>query len=43
MDTVSPQPNVPASPARTDFSPVFWLLVVLTGAGAGLAAGLLDR
>ena len=43
MTQTSAQPNVLAAPPRTDFSPAFWLLVALTGAGSGLAAGLLMK
>lgn len=38
---LSPQPNVSAAPRATGFPARFWLLVVLTGIGTGLAAGLL--
>ncbi len=38
---VSPQPNVLAAPRHSGFPPAFWGLVVLTGLGAGTAAGLL--
>ena len=37
----SPQPNVAAAPRRSEFSLGLWGLVVLTGFGTGLAAGLL--
>ncbi len=37
----SPQPNVLGSGSLRTLSPLFWVLVVVTGAGAGLAGGLL--
>lgn len=40
---VSPQPNVLAAPRRTGFPLSFWALVVLTGLGSGIAAGLLMK
>ena len=39
MAQASPQPNV--GPHERSFPPSFWALVVLTGVGSGLAAGLL--
>jgi chloride channel protein, CIC family len=39
----SPQPNLQAKDGELRFSPQFWLLLVLTGAGAGLAGGVLMR
>ena len=41
MAEASPQPNVGDAPRGLAFSPTFWGLVVLTGVGTGLAAGLL--
>ncbi len=39
----SPQPNVVGSSTLRVLSPRFWLLLLASGAGAGLAAGLLMR
>lgn len=43
MPPDSPQPNVAGEGTSLGFSHRFWVLVVLTGAGAGIAAGLLMR
>ncbi len=37
----SPQPNVGAAPRGSGFPATFWTLVVLTGLGSGLGAGVL--
>lgn len=39
----SPQPNVDAAPQRPELSVGLWGLIVLTGVGSGLAAGLLMK
>jgi H+/Cl- antiporter ClcA len=41
MPRESPQPNVLGSGTLRALSPLFWVLVVVTGVGAGLAGGLL--
>jgi H+/Cl- antiporter ClcA len=41
LPLTSPQPNVLSAGAPFGFSPWFWLLVVLTGIGAGIGGGLL--
>ncbi len=41
MRQPSPQPNVRKGPPTAGFSLRFWLLVILTGVGAGLGGGLL--
>jgi CIC family chloride channel protein len=43
MPERSPQPNVHARESVFLYPPRFWLLVVLSGAGAGLGGGLLMR
>ncbi len=39
----SPQPNVQTNAEDVPFGPGFWLLVILTGIGAGLGGGLLMK
>jgi hypothetical protein len=41
LPPTSPQPNVLSAGAPFGFSPWFWLLVVVTGIGAGIGGGLL--
>jgi chloride channel protein, CIC family len=41
MEDESPQPNVLGSGSIRALSPLFWMLLVVTGAGAGVAGGLL--
>ena len=40
---LSAQPNVLAISRSVEFSTTFWLLLLATGVGAGLAGGLLMR